>query len=170
MKDTSERLFTDLGGTHYLTPIWVERETANGMERVTLNKTRAQKEKERVTKQVEKEIGKQRRNQRKEIKKHGDEILESEEDYYQNQGVNYPENYQNQGYNNLNYNQNDNHPEMNLDFTSEIEDFVDKSQIVQQESDFNFNLSEVDLRKDNSEITWKNKEFEDFDLDDEILE
>ena len=69
--------------------------------------------------------------------------------------MNYPENYQNQGYNNLNYNQNDNHPEMNLDFTSEIEDFVDKSQIVQQESDFNFNLSEVDLRKDNSEITWK---------------
>lgn len=55
----SEKLFSDLGGTHYLKPIWVER----GYERKILNKTREELEEERKTKEAEKDLRKSKRKQ-----------------------------------------------------------------------------------------------------------
>ena len=46
----SEKLFSDLGGSHYLTPIWIQR----GEEKKILNKTREEKEAERATREAEK--------------------------------------------------------------------------------------------------------------------
>lgn len=77
-RETSERLFTDLGGTHYLTPIWVERETSKGVERVVLNKTRAQIEKERETKEA---VNDMKRGRNKKVnKKNLDFVIEDLED------------------------------------------------------------------------------------------
>lgn len=67
VRESSERLFADLGGTHYLTPIWVERTTSNGVERVTLNKTSAQKEAERATREAEKDTRRGRKRNNKQL-------------------------------------------------------------------------------------------------------
>ena len=56
----SEKLFSDLGVTHYLTPIWVER----GSERKILNKTREELEAERKVKEVEKDLRSSKRKVR----------------------------------------------------------------------------------------------------------
>ena len=108
VRETSERLFSDLGGTRYLTPIWVERETSNGVERVTLNKTSAQKEAERATREAEKVARKNKKKQGKYEKYIMEEDLEDltddggyyqDNDYLNNQG--YPNNQKqpnNQGY------------------------------------------------------------------------
>ena len=114
VRETSERLFSDLGGTHYLTPIWVERETSNGVERVTLNKTTAQKEAERATREAEKVARKNKKKQSKAEKYQMEMDLEDFTDDYSdgqdngyNQGYGYNQNYgnynNNQGYG---YNQN----------------------------------------------------------------
>ncbi len=107
VRDTSEKLFFDLGGTHYLTPIWVERETSSGVERVTLNKTSAQKQAEQATRVAEKEA---RRNKRRKNKYEKFELEEELEDltdgtYYGNQYNNqYNSNNVNNGYYNSNNN------------------------------------------------------------------
>ena len=109
VRETSERLFSDLGGTHYLTPIWVERETSNGVERVTLNKTSAQKEAERATREAEKVARKNKKKQSKVEKYQMEMDLEDFTDDYSdgqdngyNQGYGYNQNYgnynNNQGY------------------------------------------------------------------------
>ena len=124
VKDASEKLFSDLGGTHYLTPIWVERETSNGVERVTLNKTSAQKEAERATREAEKVARKNKISNRQ-----NKEMLEEEVDlfgdsndmignqqypyYQQNHGGynGYGQNYMNnQGYNPYQNNSYQNNP------------------------------------------------------------
>ena len=84
----SEKLFSDLGGSYYLTPIWVQR----GDEKKILNKTREEKEAERATREAEKSLrsskvkrktrkdkmlGKLRENE--EIELFGDEYIESVE-------------------------------------------------------------------------------------------
>ena len=102
VRDASERLFSDLGGTHYLTPIWVERETSNGVERVTLNKTSAQKEAERATQEAEKIARKNKVSKRK-----NKEIMEEEVDLFDDGMMGNQQNYDmyNQGYmNNQGYN------------------------------------------------------------------
>lgn len=80
----SEKLFTDSGGTHYLKPIWVER---NG-ERMILNKTREELAEEEKVKRVEREMRvnkKKVRGMNKVIKKIKDEeeIDLFDEDYSQ---------------------------------------------------------------------------------------
>ena len=81
VRETSERLFTDLGGTHYLRPIWVERETSRGVERVVLQKTRAEEEKQRDVINARREMTRGRN--KKVNKKDLDYVIEElDEDYY----------------------------------------------------------------------------------------
>lgn len=99
VRDSSEKLFADLGGTHYLTPIWVERTTSNGVERVTLNKTSAQKEAERATREAEKGTRKGRKRGSRQLMEEDLESFDSsnkEQGYVDNQG--YLDNYDNYDY------------------------------------------------------------------------
>ena len=169
VKDSSEKLFTDLGGTHYLTPIWVERETSNGVERKILNPTMAEIQKQKETKEEERKIKKGM----KKIKKGQDFDLEdySQFNNYQNGYQNdYQNDYQNEVYSNSN-------PYYN-NMPSYEEEVVKETP---QESDFAFDMSNIDLGKgisntpnnfDNSEMVWKksNVDIDDFDLEDEVLE
>ena len=173
VKEASEKLFTDLGGTHYLTPIWVERETSNGVERKILNPTMAEIQKQKETKEEERKIKKGM----KKIKKGQDFDLEEYPQFnnYQNNYQNgyqngYQNDYQNEVYSNSNpyYNNMPSYEEEVIKETS-------------QESDFAFDMSNIDLGKgisntpnnfDNSEMVWKksNVDIDDFDLEDEVLE
>ena len=169
VKDSSEKLFTDLGGTHYLTPIWVERETSNGVERKILNPTMAEIQKQKETKEEERKIKKGM----KKIKKGQDFDLEDYPQFnnYQNGYQNdYQNDYQNEVYSNSN-------PYYN-NMPSYEEEVVKETP---QESDFAFDMSNIDLGKgisntpnnfDNSEMVWKksNVDIDDFDLEDEVLE
>ena len=172
VKDSSEKLFTDLGGTHYLTPIWVERETSNGVERKILNPTMAEIQKQKETKEEERKIKKGM----KKIKKGQDFDLEdySQFNNYQNGYQNdYQNDYQNEVYSNSN-------PYYN-NMPSYEEEVVKETP---QESDFAFDMSNIDLGKgisntpntpnnfDNSEMVWRksNQDIDDFDLEDEVLE
>ena len=107
VRDTSERLFSDLGGTHYLTPIWVERETSNGVERVTLNKTSAQKEAERATREAEKITRKNKKKQSKyekyQLEEDLEDLTEDYEDEYSQENMSQQYGYQNQPYQNQQY-------------------------------------------------------------------
>lgn len=79
----SEKLFADLGGTYYLTPIWVER----GEERKILHKTREEIEAERKIREVEKSLRSSKKRPRgmakavKKIKDNEDIDLFDEEDF-----------------------------------------------------------------------------------------
>jgi hypothetical protein len=169
VKEASEKLFTDLGGTHYLTPIWVERETSNGVERKILNPTMAEIQKQKETKEEERKIKKGM----KKIKKGQDFDLEDYPQFnnYQNGYQNdYQNDYQNEVYSNSN-------PYYN-NMPSYEEEVVKETP---QESDFAFDMSNIDLGKgisntpnnfDNSEMVWRksNQDIDDFDLEDEVLE
>lgn len=110
----SEKLFSDLGGSYYLTPIWVQR----GDEKKILNKTREEKEAERATREAEKNLrnSKVKRKTRKdkmlgklrdneEIELFGDEYVENieykqeyseqfdnQQETYQDNSIEYQEN------------------------------------------------------------------------------
>ena len=142
VRETSERLFSDLGGTHYLTPIWVERETSNGVERVTLNKTTAQKEAERATREAEKVARKNKKKQSKAEKYQMEMDLEDfTSDYSDGQDNGYNQNYgNNQGYGynqNNGYNQgypNKNNQDFSNNYDYPNDSFVEDSSFVEDDS------------------------------------
>ena len=154
VRETSERLFSDLGGTHYLTPIWVERETSNGVERVTLNKTSAQKEAERATREAEKVARKNKKKQSKAEKYQMEMDLEDFTDDYSDgqdngysQGYGYNQNYGNNHNNSGNqgygYNQNNGYNQgyvnkRNQDFSNNYDypnnSFVEDSSFIEDDS------------------------------------
>lgn len=91
-----DKLFSDLGGTHYLTPIWVERND----ERKILNKTREEKAAEQEVRTEEKNLKKSRRRKtsyekklekmraRQEVDIWGDNSEENKENYSSNNNQN----------------------------------------------------------------------------------
>lgn len=95
VNEASEKLFSDLGGTHYITPIWIER----GEERKILHKTREEIEAEKRVKEAETYLRNSRVRQsgmKKKMKK-----LKDEEniELFQDEGMDdFNNGYQNNGF------------------------------------------------------------------------
>mgnify|MGYP003290808007 CR=1 FL=1 len=126
----SEKLFSDLGGTNYLKPIWIER----GGERKILNKTREELEAEREVREAEANI----RKSKKKVKnrtirrlREDTDIDLFEEENTQNYGEN---NYQQED----NYFEDYNYVDNNQDYNDMgyIDEYVENNQEVYSENDF----------------------------------
>lgn len=126
----SEKLFSDLGGTNYLKPIWIER----GGERKILNKTREELEAEREVREAEANI----RKSKKKVKnrtirrlREDTDIDLFEEENTQNYGEN---NYQQEDNYFEDYNSVDNNQDYND--MGYIDEYVENNQEVYSENDF----------------------------------
>lgn len=179
VRDASERLFADLGGTHFLTPIWVERETENGVERVTLNKTTAQKQAEQATREAEKKTRRNKKHLKKELLETDLEEVDLTMDTSQNMNYNNGSNntgFNNNGFNNIGFNNTDfsnnngvnNNFNFNIDinFEEENQDYNENSDLVENPNLTNLDNEVLETMNDENVIEDLNREtLEDFGND-----
>lgn len=139
----SEKLFSDIGSTSYLKPIWVER---NG-ERKILNKTREELEEDRKTREAEKDLRKSKIKQKgssgRMLRKLKDEeevdlFSNSSQSYNNNDYENYNQGYQdykNDSYYNSDYVEEEYYNNGNQDNTYQTTDYYNNQNNFDEDDD-----------------------------------